>query len=115
MCPRLYIEAIDGVTVVNLADEMILSEEVIAELDEQLGHLVERQEPARMLINFRDVRFMSSSMLGVLAKLIRRLERSKGRLRLCGIAPELRVVFKITRFECLFDIYPDVIGALDSF
>jgi anti-sigma B factor antagonist len=109
------VERIHGVTVASLADAEILNEEVIAELGEQLDELVESVGSADMLINFREVRLMSSTMLAVLLKFGRRVAAAQGRLKLCCIAPDLAQVFKITRFDRIFEIYDEESVALDSF
>ena len=47
----------------SLADDL-LAEEVIMEVGEQLFHLVDEQGETKLVISFRDVRFMSSAMVG---------------------------------------------------
>jgi anti-sigma B factor antagonist len=38
-----------------------------------------------------------------------------GRLKLCGIAPDIMAAFRITRFDRLFEIHEHESTALDSF
>jgi len=113
--PHVLVETIHGVTVVSLADTEILNEEVIGEVDGQLQELIGRLGQADVLLNFREVRLMSSTMLAVLLKFARRVTAARGRLKLCCIAPDLAQVFKITRFDRLFEIYDEESTALDSF
>lgn len=113
--PRVLVETIHGVTVASLTDAEILNEEVIGEVDEQLQELVGGLGRPDMLLNFREVRLMSSTVLAVLLKFARRVAAAGGRLKLCCIAPDLAQVFKITRFDRLFEIYDEESMALDSF
>ena len=67
------------------------------------------------MLNFRAVRFMSSSMLAVLWKFSQKVKAGKGRLKLCCIAPHLKEVFKITKFDRVMEIHDDESNALDAF
>jgi len=113
--PRVLVETIHGITVASFADAEILTEEVIDEVYEQLRDLVEGLGPAGVLLNFREVRLMSSTMLAVLLKFARRVAAAGGRLKLCGLSSDLLQAFKITRFDRIFEIYDEESTALDSF
>lgn len=113
--PRVLMETIHGITVATFADAELLSEGVIHEVGEQLQEMIDGLGPADVLLNFRDVRLMSSNMLAVLFKFGRRINAAGGRLKLCGLAPDLMVAFRITRFDRLFEIHDEESTALDSF
>jgi anti-sigma B factor antagonist len=112
--PRVFVESVDGITVVTFAETRLVVEDVLAEVGELLG-LIDGPGLARVLINFREVQFMSSSFLAVLMKLSRRVAEANGQIKLCSIVPDLKKVFKITCFDRLFEIYEDEGTALDSF
>jgi anti-sigma B factor antagonist len=111
--PRLFVETVGGVTVVTLADAELVAEDVIAGVVEQLDTV--DVSSGRVVLNFRDVRLMSSTMLAVLLRFSRRVEAAGGKLKLCCIAPDLLTVFRITRFDRLFEIHAEESKALDSF
>ena len=113
--PRLYVETIGGVTVASFADEEIVAEDVIHDVDEQLGELAGGLSSGNVLLNFREVRLMSSSVLAVLLKFSRRVASLQGKVKICCLDPSLREVFKITRFDRLFEIHSEEFVALDSF
>jgi len=113
--PRVFVETVGGVTVASFADAELISESVIEEVGEQLTSLAESLEVGRVVLNFREVRLMSSSMLAVLLKFSRKVTAANGRLKMCCIAPHLREVFKITRFDKIFELYDEESAALDSF
>ena len=113
--PRLLVETIHGITVATFADSEILAEEVIDEVADQLRDLFEGLGAADILLNFREVRLMTSAMLATLLRFGRRVTAAGGRLKLCGLAPDLLQAFKITRFDRLFEIYGEESTALDSF
>jgi anti-sigma B factor antagonist len=115
LSPRLLVETVEGITIASFTDEMIVSEEVIFEVDEQLMNLLDGPSPQKMLLNFREVRVMSSTMLAILLKLSRRIAGVQGELKLCGLSPDLLEIFRISRFDRLFEIHDEEWTALDTF
>jgi anti-anti-sigma factor len=67
-----------------------------------------------MILDFGNVRFLSSAVLGLLIRVSKRIYERDGRLKLCNINPKIYEVFKITRLTKTFDIYKDVDSALDG-
>src|SRR5437016_12706650 len=94
---RLLVENVQGIAVVTLADELLVDEGVIHEVGEDLVRFLDESRPASVLLNFREVQAMSSSMLAILLKVARRVARVQGRLKLCSISPGLVQIFRITR------------------
>lgn len=112
--PRVFIDRVEGTTVVTLNDARILTEDLILDLEDQLSE-VGTPGPSRVVINFAEVRFMSTMMLAVLLKFARRITRGGGELRLCCITADLHEAFKVTKFDQIFRICSDEPAALDSF
>ena len=112
---HLRVEIITGITLVSIVDSDLLSEDVIQEVGDQLLHLVEVMGEAKLVISFRDVRYMSSAMAGQLVKLHKKVAKAKGRLILCGFSPILREVFRISQLDRLLEIQENEQLALDKF
>jgi anti-anti-sigma factor len=102
--PRLRVSSEEGVTVVELTNRKILDEMNIAQLGEQLNALATRDEKPRLVLDFSEVSHMSSSALGMLITLHKRVRENDGHLRLAGIQPAIYEVFVITRLNEIFDI-----------
>jgi len=113
--PRFLLETVGGVTVASFTDTELREQYDIEEVSEQLDNLADGLGLNKVVLNFREVHFMSSSMLGVLWKFAQKVKAAQGRLKLCCIAPHLRVVFKITQFDRRLEIYDEEAAALDSF
>jgi len=111
----LRLETIDNVTVVSFVESKIVSDESIQEVGEQLYSLVESEGHRQLLLNFGNVQYMSSAALGKLINLKKKVGTAGGKLKLCCIHPELKVVFKITRLDQVFEIFDEEQAALDSF
>ena len=115
VCPRVFVEDVEGIVIASLVDATLLEQGAIEEVDEQLIELSGWLGDADVLLSFRDVHLMSTMLLAVVLRFARTVSRSGARLKLCGIAPHLLEVFRITRFDRLFAIYPDETSALSAF
>lgn len=104
------------VTVVHLTDQKVLERLIIDELREELLQLINQRRPQKMVINFAGVTHCSSELLGALILVFTRLSEEGGLLLLCGVNPQIREVFRITRLENrVFGIEPTVQDALQKF
>ncbi len=103
--PRIGVSRKGGVSVVELVDEKILDEKTIAEIGEQLYAIVGQSDKPRLVVDFANVVHMSSSVLGMLITLHKRVRERDGKLRLCRIRPSIYEVFVITRLSEVFQIY----------
>ncbi len=113
--PQLLVQNIGGVTVVNFSVGAILDEPTIESLGKRLYALVDEQAQRKILLGLSQVRFLSSSLLGVLLNLRKKSQGIKGRLAIVGLRPKLREVFRISRTDKLFEFYEDEQEALHSF
>jgi anti-sigma B factor antagonist len=111
---RLNITTEGAAILVELADKKILDEVSISQIGEQLNSLVAGSPQPRLVLDFSSVGQMSSSALGMLITLHKRLREKNGQLRLCGIQPAIYEVFVITRLNEIFQICQTRQEALDS-
>jgi anti-sigma B factor antagonist len=112
--PRLRVAVAGGATVVELTDRRILDEVSINEIGEQLASMVARTASPKFVLDFSGVAHMSSSALGMLITLHKRIREKGGELRLCGIQPAIMEVFVITRLNEIFSICPTKEQALQT-
>jgi len=112
---RIDVTKTGDVSVVKFRDRKILDEAVIQELGAELFGLVEVDNRKTILLDFDGVEFLSSAALGKLITFDRKVKTSKGRLKMCGIAPGILEVFQVTKLNKVFDIRPDAGEALAAF
>lgn len=112
--PRLSVSQQDQATVVEFNDRRILDEVNINEIGQQLTALVSQSDSPRLVLDFSNVAHMSSSALGMLITLHKRISEKHGQLRLCNIQPAILEVFVITRLNEIFTILASRKAALDS-
>ena len=75
----------------------------------------------KLILDFQSVRFLVSGSLcpdqepfKPLFDLRKQLTDAGGCLVLCSLSPELQEVFKILRFDQIFEIQPDVTGGVSA-
>ena len=100
---------------VAFKDKKILDDTVLDEIRSELTQLIGKSSGPDLLLDFGNVEFMSSAMLGLLGQLHRKISAGHGRLKMCGIRPEILTVFKITNLDKLFSIHKDAPTALPTF
>ena len=111
----LNIQKFKDVVVVNLAVGSILDTATIDKLGAQLYDLVDSQARKKIVLDFSEVKFLSSSALGMLLKLREKSQGIKGRLLIAGMREELLKVFRISRLDKLFEFHPNEERALNVF
>ena len=111
---HLRVTPAGNATVVELTDRRILDEVSIGEIGDQLNQMVSQSSNPRFVLDFANVAHMSSSALGMLITLHKRVRERGGELRLCAIQPAIFEVFVITRLNEIFTICPTRQEAVDS-
>jgi len=101
---RIKVEYGIKTTFVTFLDKRILDDRQIRQLHESLEPVIEKNDDGEMVMNFANVRFMSSAVLGLLVRVHKRVSERGGRVRLANLAPSLRKVFEITRLTQIFEI-----------
>jgi len=112
---RLLIQPVRDVAVVNFSDASILDALQVQQIGEELYDLVETRARRKVILDFSNVRFLSSAALGVLINLRKKADGIKGKVMLCCIRPEIHRVFKLTNLDKLFEIYDSEEKALNAF
>ena len=112
--PRVSVKYQENATIVSFVDEKILEEMDIRALQDTIMSVIEQTERINLILDFGNVRFLSSAVLGLLIRISKRIYEVEGCLKLCNINQNIYEVFKITRLTKTFDIYNDVDSALAS-
>ena len=112
--PGIGVEYTENATIVTFTDERILEEKDIRALQESIMSVIEQAGRINLILDFCNVRFLSSAVLGLLIRISKKVYERDGQLRLCGINPKIYEIFRITRLTKIFDIYQDVKSAAES-
>lgn len=113
--PRIEILQNGAVTEVIILDKDVLDELTINEITDAIFAVVEDKAPIQLLLNFKKVQHLSSSALGALIRINKRIGETKGAFRLSNIKSSLYDIFVITKLNKIFKIHDDAQSARDSF
>jgi anti-sigma B factor antagonist len=109
-------QEIEDVLVVYFTDAKILDEARIAQIGKELMDMATSAATnKKMVLNFQGVQFMSSAMIGKLVLLNKKAKTDGVDLKFCAISANVLEVFKITRLNKVFEIFPDEDKAVKSF
>jgi anti-sigma B factor antagonist len=101
----LELEHVGAVTVVRVTVRRLLDQAEVDRVRQALLRLAD--DPGRqLLLDFRAVEALTSTILAALLALRSRLLKAGGRLALCGLRPEIREVFVIASLEGLLNVCP---------
>jgi anti-sigma B factor antagonist len=113
---RIHVTEADGVSVVKFHDSQLFDERTVREASDQIAaSLPNDGSPIRLVVDFSDVGLISSTFLSKLILLQRRIDQSRGKLRLCEMTPIIQQVFRTSNLDRLFKIDRDQRTALESF
>lgn len=111
--PQISVEYAADATIISFDDEKILEERDVRNLELSLFDVLKQSDGANLVLDFTNVKFMSSAVLGLLIKFSKRVYEGGMKMALCGISPKIYEIFKITRLTKIFDIYKDVDTAVE--
>jgi anti-sigma B factor antagonist len=113
--PRISVEYAENATIITFTDEKILEDKDVQALQESIMSVIESASGGiNLILDFRNVQFLSSAVLGLLIRVSKKVYEHDGQLKLCSIDPKIYKVFKITRLTKIFDIYKDIESATES-
>lgn len=67
-----------------------------------------------ILLDLSETKFIDSSGLGTLALTYKSVKAAGGRIYLCSVGTQPRMLFELTGMEEIFEIYPDQATFFDS-
>jgi anti-sigma B factor antagonist len=112
---RIQASDVDGVQVVRFTDRQLFDERTVREVAEQIAVLLPNDgSPIRLILDFSDVALISSSLLSKLILIQRRVDATRGKMRLCELSPVLQQVFRTSNLDRLFTIDRDQRTALEA-
>lgn len=113
---RININDVNGVKVVRFNDHQLFDERTVREVAEQVAiSLPNDGTPIHLVLDFSDVGLISSTLLSKLILIQRRVDATRGKLRLCELSPVLQQVFRTSNLDRLFTIDRDERTSLSAF
>lgn len=101
---RISVIEKDDIQIVHFNENRLLDLLVIENVGQELYRLSSEANCAKLLLSFAEVESLSTSMLGKLIMLNKRMKAHGGKLVLCAIKPQIREVFAMTNLDRILDI-----------
>lgn len=112
-------QTLDGVLVLTITEPQVHGDALADRLRQDFLAMVEQTAARRIVIDFRNVTYLSSAAFRPLLSLRRKLEEVGGHLVLCNLTPLVLDVFQILRlastsrsYPATFEVQPDVAAAV---
>lgn len=93
---RLFVHHSKDVTLVIFNDQNILNAQRVKELEEETMAVVERGRRQNMVLDFCNVRHLTSAFMGLIVKIHQRIRKQGGYLKMQNVDPSIRKLFEIT-------------------
>ena len=100
----LKIRMDDDVAVVNFSQARLLDHSNVEKVGEELDALLDTYNLKRIVLDFANVEYLSSRVLGKLTLMHRRADKAGARFVLCCIKSDVLEVFRIMKLHKLFTI-----------
>src|SRR5271157_4463361 len=112
---RIQVTDANGIKIVRFNDQQLFDERTVREVSEQIAiSLPSDGTPIRLVLDFSDVNLISSSALSKLILIQRRVDATRGKLRLCELSPIVQQVFRTSNLDRLFAIDRDQRTSLEA-
>jgi len=105
----------DDVATVDLLRDRLTEEDNIEEFGQELASLVDKQNFRKIILSMGQVRYLTSSVIGKLIMLHRRLGRTDGQLVLADVTPEVEEILSASQLLSYFRTAPSVSEAKGAF
>lgn len=102
----------DDILVAYFQDVRIIDEANITQLGQELTELVNDSDNRKIVLNFENVNFMSSAMIGKLVLFGNKCKSANVSLRLCNINENVGEVFQLMKLGKVFSLDADEETAL---
>jgi len=112
---RLDVKKQLDITLVTCLDIKLNDELAIQEWGEQLTDVLDNGGCKKLVVNFENVKFLSSSALRILIVIQKKCAADDIPFMICGLREEILEIFRITNLDKLFNIRKGTEEAIRSF
>ena len=104
---------VDYVIVIYLSGR--LDVHLSAEIEKEINATIQSEPDCHLLLNLKDVEYMSSSGLRIFVSTMRVLKESNRKLKLCNMNNAVKKIFEVVELMDMFEIFDDENEAIQSF
>lgn len=98
----------DGdVVLLKVTKDQLTDEENLEQFGQELSFVAESHSPCRMVCDMSQVRYLTSSAIGKLISLHRKMSRANGRMILCSLQPTVKQILDTSHLLNYFEVSDD--------
>jgi len=112
---QINIQSIKSVKHVTFNESRILDEMSIKVIYDEITELVEKTPKIKLILDFDQVDYLSSAVLGKMVALNKDIKKDGGHLVLANIKAPILEVFRITKLDKVLDIKENAFESMKSF
>lgn len=102
---ELFVTRENGIAIVDFQEKEILDIAKSKAIGDKLCAIVDQGDDSNLLIDFRFLRLMTSSMIGEFLQLRKKCNESQINLKFCALSNELADLLKKLKLDKVFEIY----------
>ena len=102
--PILSIRRLADIAIVSFTTSRLVDASNVEQLGRDFDGLIDRHGFNKLVLNFENINYINSEVMGKLVRLRKKIARKAGGLRLCNIAHNVFEIFVIMRFDDLFQV-----------
>ncbi len=102
----------DATFIVRILDEFMVFPDQFEPVASAVDAAIVEKDSESVVLNFEQVRHVSSAVLGKLVWLQKELVRKDLQLRLCGLNEDIKKVMSVTQLDRMFKIFDSEVAAM---
>jgi anti-anti-sigma factor len=103
------------IRVIVIENERLLDAAETEQCYREIVDVLDKTRESNVLLDFGKVKYLSSTALGMLIRVLKKCKEYKIRLKLCNLTPDNYEVFTLTGMDKVLDIYKDSTRAMAAF
>ena len=105
----------DNIVRIEFIESHVVGQKCVSQLQERLGQVLKRVPDARIVLDLKNVKYVSSAALGELLSAHKQVSKGHGKMCMASVGPELLEILATTRLDAVFETYDTSDDAIRSF
>jgi len=100
--------------IIKIKESKVYDETMVGMINDEINQALDSNDKKFIILDFSKVKYLSSSFLGKIISINKKIKAKEGKLFLTGLNADIMEVFQITKLEKFFNFQSNVESALDS-
>ena len=105
---------VENALILTIKESKVFDEIIVNSINDQIQPILESNEKPNVILNFVNVTYISSSFLGKIVSMNKKIKAKSQKFILCGLNENIMEIFQITRLDKFFIFQPSVDEAVKN-